>query len=372
MRGREYRRFLVKMFAGKPSGMPVEPLARAILPPPSGTFSTLTITSSLVFAVGAAISGLSSLALSTFLSAVTIYTTTLYATTIGSATSLVSAIYATGGVFQLLQTVLFSADAVRVGSTGEWTIDTGSTTTTLRTTGVVLTALKSASGAVSSVGTSASRFTSGFFSSLDADSVTSATASVGSLTSTTVSANAVNSASLTVTGVSNQSSANFSGNVVIGGGPTASTGLITQPYVNIRLAKIPLVPGARVFSGVGLFDIFESAYVITTYVSQSYLTGSVDAFGNFYAPRSGMYSFTAVLYFTASTSAGAVVDIFYSLNGVRVFVMRIPISIFIPVSTQVVVIRYLNTGDRLEIYGDGTGTSFILNYSYSSFEVTRL
>jgi len=207
---------------------------------------------------------------------------------------------------------------------------------------------------------------------LDTNSLTSATATVGSLTSTTVGANAVNSATLSVTGVSNFASANFSGDVVIGGGPTASTGLITQPYVNIRLAKIPLVPAARVFTAAGLFDIFESAYVTTTYVSQSYLIGSVDAFGNFYAPRPGMYSFTAVLYLTASTSTGGNVDIFYSLNGTRVFIMRIPLSIFTSVSTQVIVTRYLNSGDRLEIYGDGTGSTFILNYSYSSLEVTRM
>jgi len=154
--------------------MPVEPIARVLLPPPSATYSTLTITSSLVFAVGAALTGLTSLALSTFLDAATIYVTTLYATTIGSATSLVSAIYATGGFFTTLQAFNFTTNQISIGL-GSWSVNSGASTTTLRTTSLITTTIESALGAVSSVGSSTQRFVSGYFNAFDVTSLTAQT-----------------------------------------------------------------------------------------------------------------------------------------------------------------------------------------------------
>jgi len=279
------------MFAAKPAGMPVEPIARVILPPPSAVYSTLTITSSLVFAVGAALTGLTSLALSTFLDAVTIYVTTLYATTIGSATSLVSAIYATAGFYQILQTLDFKCTYLTLGSTGYWRTDSGASTTTLRADYANLSGLTPVTGAASYIGTTSYPYTSGKFTNLNSSTFT---------TTTVAAASVAVSGALTVGGTSSLQNVNAADvsatNVSASSSVSAPAGFFTTIRAPSTLQAVWLGNTATNVTESGAFTTVSGAlnpgYLTALSTNTISFTGTPSANSTWTFADAGLYSIT--------------------------------------------------------------------------------
>lgn len=132
MRGREFRKFLSKYNRTINGGG-----AQCLLPAPNASLTTasydvLSIRQTLVFAAGAVLNGLNSLALNT-LTATSVAATALFATTIGSLSSAVNQIYAIAAYISTL-----TAQTISVGTT-VWTASSQFSASTIdfASTGVI-------------------------------------------------------------------------------------------------------------------------------------------------------------------------------------------------------------------------------------------